>query len=87
MKDTSISLPHTVVCMTTCWYSLSENSSYTLSKLSPHTAPVLYPPPSPPPWKNAVYLSCDSPNTSRRFVLGASNACVVGENPTCSVPA
>ena len=49
MKDTSISLPHTVVCMTTCWYSLSENSSYTLSKLSPHTAPVLYPPPLPPP--------------------------------------
>ena len=32
-------------------------------------------------------LSCDSPNTSRRFVLGASNVCLVGENPTCSVPA
>ena len=27
------------------------------------------------------------PNTSRRFVLGASNVCLVGENPTCSVPA
>ena len=26
-----------------------------------------------------------SPNSSRRFVLGASNVCLVGENPTCSV--
>ena len=28
-----------------------------------------------------------SPNTSRRFKFGASNACLVGENPTRSVPA
>ena len=27
----------------------------------------------------------DSSNTSRRFALGASNVCLVGENPTCSV--
>ena len=25
--------------------------------------------------------------TSRRFALGASDDCLVGENPTCSVPA
>ena len=32
--------------------------------------------------------SFDLPSTSRRFAkLGASNACLVGENPTCSVPA
>ena len=31
-------------------------------------------------------LQCESPNTSRRFALGASNVCLVGENPTCSVP-
>ena len=31
--------------------------------------------------------SCDSPNTPRRFALGASNVFLVGENPTCSVPA
>ena len=29
----------------------------------------------------------DSPNTSRGFALGASDVCLVGENPTCSVPA
>ena len=38
-------------------------------------------------WKNAVHPSFDSPNTSRRFALGASNVSLVGENPTCSVPA
>ena len=38
-------------------------------------------------WKNAVYPSCDSPNNLRRFALGASNVCLIGENPTCSVPA
>ena len=32
-------------------------------------------------------LDCDPPNTSRRFALGASNGCLVGGNPTCSVPA
>ena len=37
-------------------------------------------------WKDAVYSSCDSPNISRRFALGASNVCLVGDNPTCSVP-
>ena len=30
--------------------------------------------------------SCDSPNTSWRFALGARDACLVGENPTCSDP-
>ena len=29
----------------------------------------------------------NSPNTLLRFALGASNVCLVGENPTCSVPA
>ena len=28
-----------------------------------------------------------APNISRRFALGASNVCLVGENPTCSVSA
>ena len=37
--------------------------------------------------KSAAHPSCASPSTSRRFVLGASNVCLVGENPTCSVPA
>ena len=35
-------------------------------------------------------FQCDSPNTtSRRFASGfaASDVCLVGENPTCSVPA
>ena len=48
----------------------------------------------PPPyltsgsWKDAVrHPSRDSPNTSRRFALVASNVCLAGENPTCSVPA
>ena len=37
---------------------------------------------------HAVHPSCDSPNTSRRFALGAtSNACLVGENTKCSVAA
>ena len=36
---------------------------------------------------DAAHPSCDSPNTSRRFALGASNVCLVGENLTCSVPA
>ena len=31
--------------------------------------------------------SCDSPNTSRRFALGASDACLPDENPMCSVSA
>ena len=31
--------------------------------------------------------SHESPNTLRRFALGASNVCLVGENPTCSTPA
>ena len=39
----------------------------------PRQATTEYPPPRP--------------NTSRRFVLGASNACLVCENPTCSFPA
>ena len=38
-------------------------------------------------WKDAMHPSCDSPNTSRRFALGASNVCVDGSKPTCSVPA
>ena len=47
------------------------------------------PPPTQPPggsWKDAVHPSCDSPNTSRRFALGASNVCLVDKKPTCSVP-
>ena len=43
-----------------------------------HTTTAMHklstPPPRPP-----------SPNTSRRFALGAGNDCLVGENPTCSV--
>ena len=31
--------------------------------------------------------SCDSPNTSQRFALGEGDVCLVGQNPTCSVPA
>ena len=38
-------------------------------------------------WKDAAHSSHDSPNTSRRFALGARDVCVVGENPTYSVPA
>ena len=38
-------------------------------------------------WSDAAQPSCDSPNTPRRFALGASNAGPVGENPTRSVPA
>ena len=30
---------------------------------------------------------CDSPSTSRRFALGSRDVCLVGENPTCSMPA
>ena len=37
-------------------------------------------------WYDAAHPSCDSPKTSRRLALGASNACLVGENPTSSVP-
>ena len=32
-------------------------------------------------------LRATRPNTSRRFALGASSVCLVGENPTFSVPA
>ena len=39
----------------------------------------------PPRW-DAAHPSRDLPNTSRRFGLG-SDACLVGENPACSVPA
>ena len=35
--------------------------------------------------EDAAHSSCDSPDTSRRFALFASNVCLVGENPTCSV--
>ena len=38
-------------------------------------------------WKDAVHYSCESLNTSRLFVLGASNICLVGENLACFVPA
>ena len=37
--------------------------------------------------EDVVHPSCDSPNTSRRFALGASNICLVGENPASSVQA
>ena len=33
-------------------------------------------------WLHAAHPSCDSPNTLRRFALGA----LVGENPAVSVP-
>ena len=36
-------------------------------------------------WWDAA-ISCDSPNTSRRLALGCSDVCLVGENPTHSVP-
>ena len=36
---------------------------------------------------DAAHPSCDSPNTSRRVALGASNVCLVDEISTCSVPA
>ena len=36
---------------------------------------------------DTAHPPCDSPNSSRPFALGASNVCLVGENPTCSVPA
>lgn len=32
----------------------------------------------------AVHSSCDSPNTPRRLALGASEVCLVGENPACA---
>ena len=44
------------------------------------------------PYGRTAYVSqrahppCDSPNTSRRFALGAINICLVGGNLTCSVP-
>ena len=38
-------------------------------------------------WYDAARFSCDSPNTSRRSALGASNVCLVGENQRGSVPA
>ena len=44
-------------------------------------------PPQQPFFEGCSSPSCDSPNTSRRFELGASNVCLVGENPACSVPA
>ena len=34
-----------------------------------------------------MHASCDSPNISRQLALGASNAYLIGENPTWSVPA
>ena len=32
-----------------------------------------------------MQFTLDSPNTSRCFALGASNVCLVGQNPTCAV--
>ena len=37
--------------------------------------------------EDAAYLPHDSPNTSLRFALEASNVSPVDESPTCSVPA
>ena len=37
--------------------------------------------------RSGSHPSCDSSNTSRRLALVASNVCLLGENPTCSVPA
>ena len=56
-----------------------------LPKSQGHKAETLIPPPlsatvrlTSGSWKDAVHSSCDSPNTSRRFTLGASNAYVPG---------
>ena len=38
-------------------------------------------------WQDSARPSRDSPNTSRRFALGARLFCPVGQNPTCCVPA
>ena len=40
-------------------------------------------PPLPKPYYDAAHASCDSPNNLTAF--GASNACLIRENPTCSV--
>ena len=32
-------------------------------------------------WKDLAHPSCDSPNISRRFALGARDVCLVGETP------
>ena len=37
--------------------------------------------------QDAARPSRDSPNTSRRFLLGAREVLLVAENPTCSIPA
>ena len=37
--------------------------------------------------QDAAHPSCESTNASRRVAVGVSHACLVGENPTCSVPA
>ena len=64
---------------------------------SDHTPVPLVPPsPStfrtsllPPPSSFSILKPSALPllNPSRRFALGARNVCLVGENPTCSVPA
>ena len=36
---------------------------------------------------HAILLAPPPPRTTRRFAVGASNVCLVGKTPTCSVPA
>ena len=48
-----------------------------------HTSNTPFIPNTPPSLLNPTH----SPNTSRRLAFGASNVCLVGENPTCAVPA
>ena len=36
--------------------------------------------------KTQLALYASRRTTSRRFALGVSNVCLIGENPTCSVP-
>ena len=70
---------------TRCYVHCTAAVAAYLSSFSP---PFSRTPPSPrqvrlksgSSW-DAAHPSCDSPNTSGRFALGASNVCMVGENP------
>ena len=67
------------------FYDTVCNAS-TTSTSTPHPAPT-YPYPSLNARHFAQPTPPSSPNTPRRFALGARNICLVGENPMCSVPA
>ena len=74
----------------TCSHTLSKNNyTYSQNAKSKSRTNLHYIPPKhgiPVPSSLPVHPSCDSQNTSRRFAVGASNACRVGENPTYTVP-